>query len=75
MSDSPLSSAGSSDADATDETLQRKWDRFAALPGGDVELARFLLTASVGSATRATRAGPTKGVAADGAENSTDTDL
>jgi hypothetical protein len=58
------------DADATDDAVQRKWDRFAVSKGNDhVELARFLLTAPVDSATRAA---PAKTEVVDSAETAID---
>ena len=70
MSDSPLSSNGLPNPETTDESVQSKWDRFAATEGNDdVALARILLTAPVASATRTA---PTKAEAGDLAENDTD---
>jgi hypothetical protein len=44
VSDTPLSNVGSSDADATDESVQRAWDRYA-MPdlSGDREPRRLPL--------------------------------
>ena len=55
MSDAPLSNAGSFDAEAVDETIQREWDRFAMPDHSfDPSIHGSPLAADAGGSTNAT---------------------